>query len=89
MMGKKNAAATVAVKLLCVYCGDGESANPGDVIHVDANEEDRLFDLKAAVAYAAPEPDIQEEAPAPAPDAEATESADLPAEAAQEPEETA
>jgi hypothetical protein len=88
-MGKNTAAATVAVKLLCVYCGDGESANPGDVIHVDAKEAERLIDLKAAVAYAEPEPELQEEAAAAGPDAEATQAADLPAESAQEPEKTA
>lgn len=48
-MRKNTAPAIVSVKLLCVYCGDGESANPGDVIHVDLKEAERLFDLKAAI----------------------------------------
>lgn len=41
----------VAVRMLCVYCGEHETANPGDVIHVDPEEADRLIGLKAAVPH--------------------------------------
>lgn len=44
-MAKKD---TVSVILLCVRCGDGKTDNPGDVIHVDAEEADRLISIKAA-----------------------------------------
>lgn len=43
--------ADVAVRMLCVYSGEHESANPGDVIHVDPEEADRLIGLKAAVLH--------------------------------------
>jgi hypothetical protein len=44
-MAKKD---TVAVILLCVRCGDGQTDNPGDLIHVDAEEAERLIEIKAA-----------------------------------------
>ena len=45
--------ALVHIILQCIYSGDGTSANPGDVIAVDAVEADRLIGL--GVAQIAPE----------------------------------
>lgn len=41
----------VAVRLLCIYCSEHETANPGDIIHVDPDEAERLIGLKAAVLH--------------------------------------
>lgn len=53
-MAKKYDTAKVKIQLLCAHCGENCTANPGDVIEVDAEEAERLIGLKAAVAYAEP-----------------------------------
>lgn len=45
---KKAEADKVAVKLLCIYSGDGASASAGSVIDLDADEAARLIDLGVA-----------------------------------------
>lgn len=39
---------TVAVRLSCIYSGDGKAWSPGDVIEVDAAEAERLCALGVA-----------------------------------------
>lgn len=55
-MTKSKAKATdmVAVKLSCIYSGDGESWSEGSVIEVDAAEAERLIGLGAAAASEEP-----------------------------------
>ncbi len=52
-MTNKTTEAAVKVVLSCIYSGLDESANPGDVIEVDAEEAERLISLGAAKPFAA------------------------------------
>jgi len=49
---KSGAAKKVAVRLACIYSGDGESWGEGSVIEVDADEAERLVGLGVAEVVA-------------------------------------
>ena len=51
-MAQKSKAAKVAVRLLCILSGDGESWSAGQIVEVDPAEAERLVKMGAAEAVA-------------------------------------